>query len=201
MSKIFAPVFCLIIAAVLASCYFPAPKKMEVPEYSDGPISDSNFLALVENVIPEEMGKVRIAGRVNWAGFTISSSSWQLTSPYYKGVVAFTDTNLLMLLWSEETQRFEILERVPYAEIRYRPKNKKSSILHLYLGQRSFVIGDTKYTSLEKTYMQFLHPTKERGDLQTVTLAHHFLMDKVEIYVAEKAPVGSGDYDPTLDRM
>ena len=96
------------------------PQKMDIPNYSIGPVSSDGFPSLVKDAIPSDKGKIHVFGKAEWFGFYISSKSLHFTTPYFLGVAALTDTDILLLLWDEDEQRYKIVERMPYEEIRFK---------------------------------------------------------------------------------
>ncbi len=96
---------------------------MKAPGYSIGPVSSEYFPDLVKNAIPADEGEIRVFGEAYWGDF---QTSWPNKVPffvgynfYFLGVAALTDTNIILLLFNEDEQRYEIMTQVPYRFISF----------------------------------------------------------------------------------
>ncbi len=189
MSKICALITGFIFTIFLANCYFPMPQKMDMPNYSIGPVSSDGFPGLVKDAIPSDKGKIHVFGKVDWLGFYNSSKSVHLTTPYFSGVAALTDTDILLLLWDEDEQRYKIVERVPYEEIRFQPKGewRSNASLTIYMDETKISIGEQSYTPHRATYLDFRPPTGLGADREKNKQAHLLFEEKVERYVPDSS--------------
>lgn len=160
-----------------------------MPNYSIGPVSSEGFPSLVKDAIPSDKGRIRVFGKVDWIGFLISSKSVHLTTPYFSGVAALTDTDILLLLWDEDEQRYKIVERVPYEEIRFQPRGewRSKGSLTIYMDETKISIGEQNYTPLRATYLGFTSPTGLSADREKNKQAHLLFEEKVERYVPDSS--------------
>jgi hypothetical protein len=194
MAKIYAYAVSLIILVTLTGCG-PAPIKMKVPGYSIGPVSSEDFPDLVQSAIPPNKGEARIFGKANWLGFVESPGYLHAVTPYFSGVVALTDTDIFLLLYNDDEQRYEILTQVPYTGISFDPKHGSSAggPLCLYIEEPEFSFGEKRYTPYERTYLEFTRPTGIRSDPEKNKLAHLLFEEKVARHIAEQPPITSFD--------
>ena len=130
MRRVYRCFLGLLLTAPLASCAFisaadvavlalslPAPAQegtVKLSGYSLGPVSPKETTELLFEAIPPDEGIVHFTGRVEWTGLMRLKQSF---SKQYQSMVAVTDTNILFLWWSEANERFEVLIRLPLAEI------------------------------------------------------------------------------------
>lgn len=189
MSKICALITGFIFTIFLESCYFPMPQKMDMPDYSMGPVSSDGFLGLVKDAIPSDKGKIHVFGRAEWFGFYNSSKSVHLTTPYFSGVAVLTDTDILLLLWDEDELRYKIVEQVPYAEIRFQPRGewRSKGSLTIYMDETEISIGEQSYAPNRATYLGFRPPTGLSSDREKNKQAHLLFEEKVERYVPDSS--------------
>jgi hypothetical protein len=187
MVKIYVYAVSLFILVSLTGCG-PQPIKMKVPDYSIGPTSSEDFPDLIQSAIPANKGEVRIFGRASWAGFSENPGYFHFVSPYFSGVAALTETDILLLLYNEDQQRYEILKQVPYTGIRFDPKHgwRAGGSLCLYIEEPEFSFGEKGYTPYERTYLQFERPTGTRSDPEKNKLAHLLFEEKVARHIVEQ---------------
>jgi len=187
MAYVFVLSVNLVFLITLTGCFGPVPVKMDVPNYSVGLVSSPNFQDLVLNSIPEDMGEVRVFGKANWFGFRKGSGPLMFVDPHFKGVAVLTDTDILLLLWSEVEQRYQILKQVAYSSIRYRPSTERAG-LRLYLMESEFSFGEIDYRPyrpLGQTYLEFTKPKGTSTDRENLKRAHALFQEKVEKYIVE----------------
>jgi hypothetical protein len=131
---------CLLIA--LTSCgRFDV--KMDLPHYSMGPVKSSNFPTLVQEAMTAGDQEALLFGRVWWFGFS-GSPGFSATSPYFSGVAALTETEIVLLLWNEIEETYEIVSRVPYANLNLVSKGRE-----LYFKDKEFSFGQETFTDPE----------------------------------------------------
>lgn len=175
----------LVFLITLTGCFGPVLVKMDVPNYSIGPVSSPNFQDLVLNSVPEDMGEVHVFGKANWIGFRKGSGPLVMSQAYFKGVAVLTDTDILLLLWSEVEQRYQVLKQIAYSNIRYRPSTERSS-LRLYLMDSEFSFGEINYRPLAgQTYLEFTNPNGISTNRENLKSAHALFQEKVEKYIVE----------------
>jgi hypothetical protein len=174
-----------VLATFMAGCYLPPPEKMEIPDHSIGPISSDAFPGLVNDAIPPELGKIHVFGYAHWHGFSDSSKSLHFTDPFFTGVAALTDIDILLLLWNEDVQQYQIVEQVPYSEIRFQPRDewRSTGYLTILMDEPEISIGAQRYTSREKTYLGFVLPSGLRIEREKNKQAHALFEEKVERYI------------------
>jgi hypothetical protein len=87
-----------------------------------GPTSSPEFPAFVAKAVPKEDGEVRFYGQGQYfpglRGFTDVRSS--LLGGQYQGipgVVVITDTALLFEQWDSNTEKFDVVKRLPFSEV------------------------------------------------------------------------------------
>jgi len=194
MAKIYAYVVSLFILVSLTGCG-PMPIKMLVPDYSLGPVSSEDFPDLVQSAIPPDKGEVHIFGKANWLGFVESPGYFHVVSPYFSGVAALTDTDIFLLLYNDNEQRYEILTQVPYTGISFDPKHgrRAGGALCLYIEEPEFSFGEKSYTPYERTYLEFTRPTGIRSDPEKNKLAHLLFEEKVSRHIVDQPPITSFD--------
>ncbi len=193
MAKFYAYAVGLFILVALTGCG-PAHIKMKVPDYSIGPVSSEAFPDLVQSAIPQNKGEIRIFGKANWLGFVESPGYFHAVSPYFSGVVALTDTDIFLLLYKDDEQRYEILLQMPYTGIRFDPiHGRAGGPLCLYIEESGFSFGEKSYTSYGRTYLEFTRPTGIRSDPEKNKLAHLLFEEKVARHIVEQPPITSFD--------
>ena len=116
-------------------------------------------------------------------------------SPYFSGVAALTDTDIFLLLYNDDEQRYEILAQVPYTAISFDPKHGRGAggPLYLYIEEPEFSIGEKSYTPRERTYLEFTRPTGIRSDPEKNKLAHLLFEEKVTRHIVEQPHITSFD--------
>jgi hypothetical protein len=184
MAYVFVLSVNLVFLITLTGCLGPLPVKMDVPNYSVGPVSSPNFQDMVLNSIPEDMGEVRVFGKASWLGFRKDDGPLMFVNPYFKGVAVLTDTDILLLLWSEVEQRYQILKQVAYSNIRYRPSTGRGS-LHLHLMESEFSFGEIDYRPAGTTYLSFTNNKGAFTVRENHKRAHALFQEKVEKYIVE----------------
>ena len=192
MAKIYVYAVSLFILVSLTGCG-PMPIKMKVPGYSIGPVSSEDFPNLVQSAIPANKGEVRIFGKANWLGFSESPGHFHVVSPYFSGVAALTDTDIFLLLYNDDEQRYEILTQVPYTSISFDPKHGSGGPLYLHIEEPEFSFGEKSYTPYEKTLLGFTGPTGFWNDREKNKLAHLLFEEKVARHIVEQPPITSFD--------
>ena len=187
MSKLHVLFAGFVFAVFLTGCFVPSPEKMTMPNYSIGPVAADAFTGFVEDAIPSNKGKIHVFGYAAWHGFFDSSKSLHFTSPYFSGVAALTDIDILLLMWNEDAQRYEIVAEVPYSEIRFQPRGEWGSTgsLAILMGESEISIGEQPFTSLKKTYLEFLLPSGRRIDREKNRHAHLLFEEKVEQFIPD----------------
>lgn len=173
----------------------PLPIKMKEPDYSIGPVSFENFPDLVQAAIPANKGEVRLSGKAIWMGFFESPGIFHVVSPYFSGVVALTDTDIFLLLYNDEEQRYEVLSQVPYTGISFDPNDGWSAggPLYLYIEEPELALGEKIYTPDARTSLEFVRPTGIRSDSEKNRLAHLLFEEKVSIHAKQQAVLPSED--------
>jgi hypothetical protein len=194
MAKIYLYAVSLFILVSLTGCG-PMPIKIVVPDYSIGPVSSEDFPDLVQSAIPANKGEVRVFGKANWLGFSESSGNFHVVSPYFSGVAALTDTDIFLLLYDDNEQRYEILKQVPYTSISFDPKHgrRAGGPLYLYIEEPEFSFGEKSYTPHARTYLEFTSPTGILSDPEKNKLAHLLFEEKVARHIVEQPPITSFD--------
>ena len=194
MAKTYVYAVSLFILVLLTGCG-PAPIKMKVPDYSIGPVSSEDFSDLVQSAIPANQGEVRISGKANWLGFSESPGYFHVVAPYFSGVTALTDTDIFLLLYNDDEQRYEILTQVSYTGISFDPQHgrRAGGALSLYIEEPDFTVGEKSYTPDERTFLEFTRPTGIRSDTEKNKLAHMLFEEKVARHVVERPPSTSFD--------
>jgi hypothetical protein len=187
MSKISAHFAGMFLTVVLTACYVPAPQKMGIPDYSIGPISSDEFPGLVSDAIPSNEGEIHVFGKAQWHGFHDSSKTLHFTTPYFSGVAALTDEAILLLMWDEREQNYEIIERVPFSKIKFQPKGERGSAasITILMDESTIKVGEQGYTSFNKTYLQFVLQNGLRVDGEKNRQANLLFEEKVERYVPD----------------
>jgi hypothetical protein len=143
---------CLLIA--LTSCMFgPFEVKMDLPHYSMGPVKSSDFPTLVQEALTVGDQAALIFGKASWYGFS-GSPGFSATSPYFRGVAALTETEIVLLLWNEVEETYEIVSLVPYANLNLVSKGRK-----LYFKSKEFSFGQETFTADMATYFRFVKPS------------------------------------------
>jgi hypothetical protein len=141
---------CLLIA--LTSCgRFDV--KMDLPHYSMGPVKSSDFPTLVQEALTVGDQAALIFGKASWYGFS-GSPGFSATSPYFRGVAALTETEIVLLLWNEVEETYEIVSQVPYANLNLVSKGRK-----LYFKSKEFSFGQETFTAHMATYFRFVKPS------------------------------------------
>lgn len=162
------------------------PVRMEMPDYSLGPASSENFSALVQNAIPYPASEIHVVGNATWSGFS-GSPGFAATSPYFSGVIALTDTDILLLLWNENEDQYEIVKTVSYSELTIIP----SKSFRLYFKKPEFSFGERIYTADLATYLRYMKTgnwsTHDKSKNEDALLV---LERKVETRVLDK-PIAS----------
>jgi hypothetical protein len=103
------------VAVLVLSLPVPAKTGMvKLAGYSLGPVSSQEATDLLMEAIPPDEGTVYFTGRVEWTGL---SRLKQSVGELYQSMGAITDFNILLLWWSESNERYEVLIRLPFAEI------------------------------------------------------------------------------------
>jgi hypothetical protein len=168
-------------------CYLPPAQNIEMPDFSVGPTSSKKFPNLVKDAIPSEQGKIHVFGQANWHGFNDNSKTLHFTDPYFSGVVALSDTDVLLLMWNENAMHYQIVEQVPYENIRYQPKHEWGSTggLTIMMDKQNIAIGNQSYSSRTKTYLQFILPEDRRIDREKNRLANLLVEEKVEKFIPD----------------
>lgn len=194
MAKIYVYAVSLFILVSLTGCG-PQPIKMKVPGYSIGPVSSEDFPDLIQSAIPANKGEVRIFGKADLMGFSKNSGGLHFVAPYFSGVAALMDTDILLLLYNEDEQRYEILTQLSYTGISFDPKHgrRAGGPLCLYIEEPEFSIGEKSYTPYEKTLLGFTGPTGFWNDREKNKLAHLLFEEKVARHIAEQPPITSFD--------
>ena len=187
MSKLHVLLAGFVFTVFTTGCYLPPPQKMEMPNFSIGPTSSESFHDLVKYAIPSDQGQIHVFGHANWHWFNDNSKTLHFTDPYFSGVVALSDTAVLLLLWNESGLRYEIVEQVPYANIRFQPKHEWGSTggLTILMDKQNIAIGEQSYTPREKTYLQFILPAGWRIDREKNRQANLLFEEKVERFVPD----------------
>ena len=187
MSKKCALLAGIVFTIAVAGCYVQLPEKMEKPNYSAGPVSSHDFPILVKDAVPREKGKIHVFGNASWHGFYDPTRSLHFTDPYFSGVAALTDTEILLLLWNEDLRRYEIVEQVPYTEIRFLPEGEWGSTgpLTILTEQTTIAVGGQSYMSRKWTYLGFNLPSGWRIDREKNKQAHLLFEEKVERFVRD----------------
>ena len=159
--------------------------KMEMPGYSLGPVSAENFSDLVQEAIPTTASEIQVVGRATWTGFS-GSPGFAATSPYFSGVVALTETDILLLLWNENEDQYEIVKTVSYSELTIIP----SKSFKLYFKEPGFSLGQQTYTADLATYLRFM---SNRGIVEKSKNEDALLVlkRKVETHVIEETTASS----------
>ena len=135
--------------------------KMDLPHYSMGPVKSSNFPTLVQDAMTAGDQEALLFGRVWWFGFS-GSPGFSATSPYFSGVAALTETEIVLLLWNEIEETYEIVSRVPYANLNLVSKGRE-----LYLKDKDFSFGKETFTADMGTYLRFMKPSGVIDKAQT----------------------------------
>ncbi len=167
MARIHVHAIRFVILILLTGCGGPIIFYMEMkaPGYSIGPISSKEFSGLVKNAIPKDKGKLRVFGKAYWGEFGDRNI---FVSRHFSGIAALTDSNILLLLFNDDDQRYEILTQVPYRFISYDPRRgwgrRYGEGLSLYfeIGRISF--GEKQHSSTGPTYFTFTKLTESRID-------------------------------------
>jgi hypothetical protein len=195
MTKIGAHLAGIFLTVVLTACYVPTPQKMGIPDYSIGPISSDEFPGLVSDAIPSNEGEIHVFGKASWHGFYDGSKTLHFTEPYFYGVAALTDETIFMLMWDERERRYEIIERVPYSNIKFQPRGKRWSAasITILMDESAITVGEQSYTSFKKTYLSFVLPSGIRVDREKNTQANLLFEEKVERYVPDHSSNSSAD--------
>lgn len=123
-----------------------------MPDYSSGPVSAEKFEALVQEAISTDTSEIHVMGNATWSGFS-GSTGFAATSPYFSGVVALTETDILLLLWNENEDQYEIVKTVSYSELTISP----SKSIKLYFKEPKFSLGQQTYTADLVTYLRFMN--------------------------------------------
>ena len=187
MSKKCALLAGVVFTIAVAGCYVQFPEKMEKPNYSAGPVSSDDFPILVKDAVPREKGKIHFFGNASWHGFYDPTRSLYVTDPYFSGVAALTDTEILLLLWNEDVRQYEIVEQVPYTEIRFLPEGEWRSTgpLSILTEQTTIAVGGQSYMSRKWTHLGFNLPSGWRIDREKNKQAHLLFEEKVERFVRD----------------
>jgi hypothetical protein len=109
----------LISVADVAILALSAPvsiqkKSVKLSGYSLRSVPSEQETELLTEAIPPEDGKIHFTGRVEWTGL---SSLKQSVLTVNQSVAAITDFNILFLWWSEASERYEVLIRLPFTEV------------------------------------------------------------------------------------
>ena len=182
MAKIYVYAVSLFILVSLTGCG-PMPTKMKLPDYSIGPVSSEDFPDLVQSAIPANKGEVRIFGKASWMGFSESQGYFHAVSPCFSGVAVLTDTDIFLLLYNDDEQRYEILTQVPYRFISFYPGGgwlDGGDSIYLYFEELwGFSFGEKHYSPYDRTVFGFTKPTGTRIDPEKNKLAHLLFEEKV----------------------
>lgn len=89
-------------------------QSVKLSGYSLSPGSEQNATELLLAAVPPEEGSVHFTGRVEWTGL---SNMKQSVLSVNQSMSAITDFSFLFLWWSETNERYEVLIRLPFADI------------------------------------------------------------------------------------
>lgn len=95
----------------------PGPAKsgtVKLSGYSLGPVSSQEVTDLLLEAISPDEGTVHFTGQIEWTGLSRLKQSF---GESYQSMSAITDFNILFLWWSEASERYDVLMRLPFAEI------------------------------------------------------------------------------------
>ena len=103
------------VAVLILSVPGPAETgTVKLSGYSLGPVSSQEVTDLLLEAIPPDEGNVHFTGQIEWTGLSRLKQSF---GELYQSMSAITDFNILFLWWSEANERYEVLMRLPFAEI------------------------------------------------------------------------------------
>lgn len=116
-----------------------------------GPVGTPEYGQFVAKVVPKDDGQVFIYGPSNWLpntrGYTALRSSFLARpSEAIPGVLVLTSNSLIVEQWIDELKSFDVIKRIPYAEL-------TSASLDSYGASRRLVVRkkDLSYDSFEFT--------------------------------------------------
>jgi hypothetical protein len=189
MARICAHAVSFFILISLTGCFGAIiDLEMEAPGYSIGPVSSEYFPDLVKNALPADEGELRVFGKAHWGDF---QTSWPNKVPfvgysfYFSGVAALTDTNIILLLFNEDEQRYEIMTQVPYRFISFVPNwgwAGHAGLVLYFEKLGGFSFGEHYYSpAVGRTLLEFRKPNGIQRAPEKNKLAHLLFEEKVAI--------------------
>jgi len=168
MTKYYSHTIKALLLLSLTACFNFSPREIKIPDYSLGPFSSDEFPALLNIAIPASEGKVHVFGRVDW-------SFPGVIDHYFYGIVAITNSDILLLKWYEPEERYKIVERLLYSEILSvsTSSRKPGGSIKLRINNKVLSLGDQNYGSHLPTYLSFRDPEKNEA-------AFALLRDKIK---------------------
>jgi hypothetical protein len=136
-------------------------KTLDLPDYSRGPVSSEQFPDLVRKAIPPGEGTMHVFGsaelilREGNRGVIVSA------------VASLSDTAILVLMWHEPDEQYEMVARVPYSDILSVSTNSwgLGRTIYLCLATSQLVLGDETHEIDQQASLSFI---KDSGVFQDV---------------------------------
>jgi len=136
-------------------------KTFDLPDYSRGPVSSEQFPDLVRKAIPPGEGTVHVFGK---AELILREDNLSLI---VSAVASLSDTAILVLMWYEPDEQYELVARVPYSDITAVSTNSwgLGRMIYLCLATRQLVLGDETHDIEQQVSLSFI---KDSGVFQDV---------------------------------
>jgi len=168
-----------VVDVVLLVAVLPGANEMEkvdLSDYSLGPISSDGAQELVLGAVPAIEEEVYFTGRAQWSGLR---NIKQPTSQTSQSIVAFTDFEILFIWWREPDEQYLILMRLPYSDI-YSVDLRTpflGTFITLCLEGNEVLIADQVISIDRKTNFNFINSS--RVDAEKTKAAFQLLNKKV----------------------